>query len=372
VFNASGDAGYSTSPFGWDDNPYMTSVGGTELTTASTGARSSESGWGGSGGYISPNYAIPTWQQGISMTANGGSTTQRNCPDVAMISDQFWFVYNNGASGGVGGTSGAAPLWAGFMALVNQQAAAFSKPTAGFINPAVYAIGKSSSYQANFYDVTTGNNGKPAVAGYDLVTGWGTPNGPNLIASLSGTPGVGYTFICNENQTGSFSFPIDTAYGANGSYLYKYAVSGNLTYSNTVFGGDPDYGVAKSGYYKAFTQCASENGSYTFTQPVEVAYGANGSYYYNWGVSGTVTFSNTAWGGDPISNVVKAGYYMPYTWCAGEGSTVTFSSPVDIAYGANGHYIFQHAFTGTITFNNATFTDPLSGTPKAGYYRPSH
>jgi len=373
VFNASGDAGFSTSPFGWDDNPYMTSVGGTTLTTSTSGGqRSSETGWGGSGGYISPNYAIPTWQQGISMATNGGSTTQRNCPDVSMISDQFWFVFNNGASGGVGGTSGAAPLWAGFMALVNQQAAAFSKPTAGFINPAVYAIGKSSSYQANFYDITTGSNGKPAVAGYDLVTGWGTPNGPNLIASLSGTAGPGFSFSANENQSVTFNTPADAAYGANGSFLYKYAVTGSLTFSNTVFGSDPAFGVAKAGYQKPFTQCAAEGGTFTFTQPVEAAYGANGHYFFNRGTSGTVAFNNTAWGGDPIANVAKAGYYMPYAWCAGEGSTVTFASPTDLAYGANGHYVFKLNFTGTITFNNTAFTDPISGTPKAGYYRRSH
>jgi len=350
----------------------MTSVGGTTLTTSTSGdQRSSETGWGGSGGYISPTYTIPSWQQGISMATNGGSTTQRNCPDVSMISDQFWIVFNNGASGGVGGTSGAAPLWAGYMALVNQQAAAFGKPTAGFINPAVYTIGKGPNYQANFYDITTGSNGKPAVSGYDLVTGWGTPNGPMLIASLTGTAGVGYGTVAAENQTVSFSKPVDAAYGANGGYLYKYAVNGNLTFSNTAFGGDPIFGVAKSGYSKPFTQCAAEGQSFTFTLPVEVAYGANGSYVYNRGVSGTVAFNNTTFT-DPISGVVKAGYYMPYAWCAGEGSTLTFTNPVDLAYGASGHYIFRHAFTGTITFNNTTFTDPISGTAKAGYYRPSH
>jgi hypothetical protein len=181
-----------------------------------------------------------------------------------------------------------------------------------------------------------------------------------------------FTYLANENQTVSFSTPVDAAFGANGGYLYKYAVSGSLTYSNTAFGGDPAYGVAKSGFSKPFTQCASEGGSFTFTLPVEAAYGANGSYDYNWGVSGTVAFNNTAWGNDPAFGIQKAGYYMPYTWCASENGTVTFTSPTDLAYGANGHYIFQHAFTGTVTFNNATFTDPISGTVKAGYYRPSH
>ena len=202
VFNAAGDSGYSASPFGWDDNAYMTSVGGTELTTNGAGGpRSLETGWSGSGGYISPNFSIPSWQQGIDMSANGGSTTQRNCPDVAMVADWIWCVYSSGSSGGVLGTSAASPLWAGYMALVNQQAAAHGKPTAGFINPAVYALGKSSSYTSDFYDVTSGNNGKPAVTGYDLVTGWGSPLGQNMIDYLSGCTGAAPFFmLVNQNS----------------------------------------------------------------------------------------------------------------------------------------------------------------------------
>ncbi|MEO7719031.1 MAG: RICIN domain-containing protein [Capsulimonas sp.] len=201
VFNASGDGGYSASPFGWDDNPYMTSVGGTVLTTAGAGGpQFSETGWASSSGYISPNFPIPTWQQGISMAANGGSTTERNCPDVAMVADSLWTIWNNGATGYAAGTSAASPLWAGYMALVNQQAAAHGKPTAGFINPAVYALGKSGSYGANFYDVTSGSNGKPAVAGYDLVTGWGSPKGQALINYLSGSTGDAPFFMI-VNQT---------------------------------------------------------------------------------------------------------------------------------------------------------------------------
>ncbi|BDI28032.1 hypothetical protein CCAX7_000830 [Capsulimonas corticalis] len=371
VFNASGDSGYSASPFGWDDNAYMTSVGGTNLSTASGGGTwSSEDGWSGSGGYISPNFAIPSWQQGISMTANGGSTTQRNCPDVSMVATNIWATWSNGASGGVLGTSAASPLWAGFMALVNQQAAQHGLGTAGFINPAVYALGKGANYSTYFSDITTGNNGKPAVAGYDLVTGWGSPKGQPLIDSLAGV--ANYSFAANENQTVSFSAPVDVAYGANSSFFYKYAVSGSFTFNNTTFGGDPIFGVAKAGYSKPFAKSVSEGNSATFYQPIEAAYGASGHYFFNWGVSGPVTFTNAAWGGDPIANVAKSGYYMPYMLCAGENGAVTFSSPTDLAYGANGHYFYRHQFTGTITFNNATFGDPLSGSVKWGFYRPSH
>ena len=100
-------------------------------------------------------------------------------------------------AGGAGGTSFAAPRWAAFMALVNQQAQEVgSAPSGGlgFINPSIYSIGEGSNYGADFHDVTDGNNDTAnqivwynAVTGYDLVTGWGSPNGQNLIDALAGT-----------------------------------------------------------------------------------------------------------------------------------------------------------------------------------------
>jgi hypothetical protein len=76
-------------------------------------------------------------------------------------------------------------MWAGYMALVNQQAVANGKPLIGFVNPAIYTIGLSSSYTTDFHDITVGGNGLPAVKGYDLATGWGSPNGSALINALA-------------------------------------------------------------------------------------------------------------------------------------------------------------------------------------------
>ena len=149
--------------------------------------------WGSSGG-ISTLYAIPSWQTNTSMAANAGSTTKRNIPDVALTANQVYSTYDNGSAGSTGGTSCAAPLWAGFMALVNQQAASLGNSSVGFINPAVYALSHTASYTNCFHDTTAGNNawsssgGKfSAVAGYDLATGLGTPNGTNLINALAGS-----------------------------------------------------------------------------------------------------------------------------------------------------------------------------------------
>ena len=138
-------------------------------------------------------YAIPAWQTNIVMRRNGGSTTMRNLPDVALTADNVYVIYSGGESGAFGGTSCATPLWAGFMALVNQQATANGRPSIGFINPLVYALARGTNYNNLFHDITTGNNtwsGSPnlfyAVQGYDLCTGLGTPIGPNLITALAG------------------------------------------------------------------------------------------------------------------------------------------------------------------------------------------
>jgi subtilase family serine protease len=148
--------------------------------------------WGGgigSGGGISQIYPIPVWQQGISMSANRGSATMRNIPDVALTADNILVIADNGISKpGTGGTSAAAPLWAGFTALVNQQAAAVGQPPVGFLNPTIYTVGMERAFMSCFHDITTGNNtssGSPnlffAAPGYDLCIGWGTPKGNNLI-----------------------------------------------------------------------------------------------------------------------------------------------------------------------------------------------
>jgi uncharacterized repeat protein (TIGR03803 family) len=186
------------------DNPLVTSVGGTSLSTSGPGgAWVSETVWNlgynlgagfsvGSSGGISTNYAIPVWQQGIDMTANEGSITNRNLPDVAMVADNIWSIADDGDAYAVWGTSAAAPLWAGVIALANQLAEAHGQPPVGFLNPALYALGKGAGYDAALHDITTGNNnsssshtGFPAVPGYDLCTGWGTPNGSNLLYALA-------------------------------------------------------------------------------------------------------------------------------------------------------------------------------------------
>jgi hypothetical protein len=216
-FLASGDFGAYSGPVDEPaDDPYITVVGGTTLTTSSSsGAWTAETAWlspasndglgditpeYATGGGVSLVYPIPSWQQGISMNANQGSTTMRNSPDVSSVANNITVFWGNDAFGlsfplPEVGTSFAAPLWAGLVALANQQAAANGQSPVGFANPALYAIAKSASYQSCFHDITTGMNTNSfsptkywATAGYDLCTGLGTPIGANLIQALLTPP----------------------------------------------------------------------------------------------------------------------------------------------------------------------------------------
>jgi subtilase family serine protease len=260
---ASGDSDAYTSllPFP-EDSPYITEVGGTTLTDTGTGgAWSSETVWNwgdgtGSGGGVSTQYLIPYWQQGTAMTSNGGSTIMRNTPDVAFTGDNV-DVYADGTSTDVGGTSCAAPLWAGITALINQQAAANGRGRVGFINPAVYALGDGSDYSSIFHDITTGNNTSTtspnayyAATGYDLCTGFGTPNGMTFINALAlgvdnlqvslasliagGQPGGGYNpASATYTLVNSSATPLNWTAGATQSWLTLSATAGTLSVSGS-------------------------------------------------------------------------------------------------------------------------------------------
>src|ERR1019366_6798771 len=115
----------------------------------------------GSGGGISPHHSIPYLQKGGFITAHLRSPPPPKFSPFAMVAYELDIRYGDGSEGGDQGTSCAAPLWAGFMALVNQQAASLGNPSAGFINPAIYAIGQGTGntpYASAFHDITTGNN----------------------------------------------------------------------------------------------------------------------------------------------------------------------------------------------------------------------
>jgi subtilase family serine protease len=203
--SASGDQGaFNGSTYAFPEvDPYVTQVGGTNLrTTGAGGAWWAEIAWSQSGGGYVQGTPIPSWQQlkGVINSSNRGSKTLRNSPDVAAEADfDNATVVNGRYVTGYGGTSFAAPRWAGFLALVNQQAVANGRGTVGFVNPALYSIGIGKTHSGAFHDITSGSNPPAvgtgsafnAVPGYDLVTGWGSPAGAGLINQLAGASAQG-------------------------------------------------------------------------------------------------------------------------------------------------------------------------------------
>jgi subtilase family serine protease len=234
IFMASGDDSTwkaNGNAAAWPaDAAYVVSVGGTDLVTNGAGGNwQSETAWSDSGGGPSPDgIVIPSWQQlsGVINSSNKGSTTVRNGPDISANANFTYYVCADQTActaNEYGGTSFAAPLWAAYMALVNEQAVANGNSTLGFINPDIYPIGVGSNYAANFHDITSGTTGSySAVTGYDLVTGWGSPNGSGLINSLSiiKTPP---SFTISASATSLIG-----PQGAKGSITVTTAVSGGF------------------------------------------------------------------------------------------------------------------------------------------------
>ena len=237
ILVASGDSGSSTcfqglsggsfdTSLNADDpaaQPYVTSVGGTNLTINTDNSYSSETVWNGGflggagGGGISQFWKQPAWQSGPGVK-NSYSNGMREVPDVSLDADPAtgYPVYctagsscsgsggilGGGSSGGwltVGGTSAAAPMWAAMIALANEQAAKAGKGTLGFLNPSLYKIGSGSHYGSDFHDITPPSNSSlpsnndelginggayPVTQGYDMATGWGTFNATKLAADL--------------------------------------------------------------------------------------------------------------------------------------------------------------------------------------------
>ncbi len=198
-FASSGDGGAFSLPgctgSCWNslfpaDDPYVTAVGGTVLATSTPGgAWASETAWPMSGGGINDSgYPIASYQAPLINGSNQGSATLRNIPDVAAVATNV-YAEVNGDQGSSGGTSAASPIWASFMALVNQQA---NGQPIGFLNPQIYALAQTNGYNNAFHDIAGGNNFNSyspdlfsAVSGYDLATGLGSPNGQGLIDALS-------------------------------------------------------------------------------------------------------------------------------------------------------------------------------------------
>lgn len=218
IYDASGDFGAydDATTLSVDDpgsQPFMVGVGGTTLAvTMPGGPYKSESTWGdpgdtrgspfgaGGGGGISSIWPRPVYQTGVGL-----SSTLRNLPDVALDADPNtgYAYYVAGQWGDVGGTSVAAPLWAAFTALVNQQRAKYGYQPLGFPNPMIYQIGKGKDYSLGFHDVNDNSTNLfyHATTGYDNATGWGSFNGVGLLALFAPAPDTTSSSIASVTLT---------------------------------------------------------------------------------------------------------------------------------------------------------------------------
>ncbi|MER8044596.1 S53 family peptidase [Streptomyces sp. NPDC094032] len=272
VVVASGDSG-STGCFVPDDNgnptpgklnqdklvadfpsvsPYVLSVGGTTMRDSV----SAQTTWVGSGGGVSRRFTVPAggFQSGITgagytnacATASG---TCRQVPDVAGLADyntgypvaygagQYWNI--------IGGTSGAAPVWAALIGQANQDLACQANGSVGYVQPALYKLPSTA-----FRDVTTGHNNVTqsgnsaglyqAGAGYDLATGLGTPNGREIVAGLckavAPSPAARFNALTPARV-------LDTRYGIGRTGTAPVAANGTVKLKVTGVGGVPTTGV---------------------------------------------------------------------------------------------------------------------------------
>jgi kumamolisin len=187
---AAGDNGSSDGASGNNvdfpaSSPHVLACGGTKLIGSGSTITSEvvwneqASGEGATGGGVSNVFALPTWQANAKVPAPKGSKGGRGVPDVCGDADPVtgYHVRVDGQSMVIGGTSAVAPLWAGLIALNNQQ----NGKSAGFIQPQIYAAKAASS----FNDIVSGNNGAfSAGPGWDACTGLGSPIGSKVVSLL--------------------------------------------------------------------------------------------------------------------------------------------------------------------------------------------
>jgi subtilase family serine protease len=192
-------AGDSGAGVEWPSaSPNVVGVGGTTLTINGT-SYGGESAWSSSGGGLSAYESIPAYQDNWTSVVG----TARGVPDVAWDANPSTGVaiYDStnyeGQSGWfeVGGTSVGSPSWAAVVALIDQGRGAGNYLSSGTsshnILTDLYNLAGttgSTGYTTNFHDITTGSNGNPAMPGYDLVTGIGSPVGNNLVPDMVSAP----------------------------------------------------------------------------------------------------------------------------------------------------------------------------------------
>jgi len=357
--------------------PWVTGVGSTDLTTSSRTYVSesavghplqSPAGLGGGGG-ISSIWGIPSYQIGAISTDSLGSNTMRNVPDVSIygaLNTGGYSIYVNGRWSNYGGSSAAVSLWAGLGSMVNQMRGGQTNPI-GFLNPAIYQLGMGANYQTYFHDVSnhTTNLYFPAVTGYDLATGWGSPKGTQLIGALStivtapqyvtATAGDKSVTLNWKPGSGASSYNVYRSYPPGDSNLYLLASGVTGTSYTNAGNGSGTALVPGVTYYYAVASVFNGKISAQSDRVSATPFGAPSkpSISSITAADGQVTLK---WGGSPGAT----GYDIYQgTEAGGEGTTPIAPGVTDSSYVITGltngkTYYFQ------VTATNAWGTSPSS------------
>ena len=342
-------------------SPNVVAVGGTSLNWSGSGTRF-EAAWLKSGGGLSAYEALPAWQSGVT-AAGGGALVRRAVPDVAFnanpMTGEYVALTLPGAATvwqAYGGTSIAAPQWAGIVAVANAMRVASSKAVLGDIHTLLYKsiAAVPGTYAASFGDVVEGTNGTCATCragtGFDQATGWGTPNGAQLLQTLTGVSSTQATTTASPVVPGGSL--VGKAGGALSQTLSVTAPSGTTT-SYALSGAPGGLAVDSTGTLKWAAPVA---GSYRFTAAATTAAGKSASASYSLKVIPATTpvfASGTAWTG-------KVGSAFAGTLVASNPNTGTLSytltgAPSGLVVASNGAMSWaapvagSHAFTARVT-----------------------
>lgn len=352
-FAATGDCGAADGTAGTTTNfpastPWVTAVGGTNLTVSGTGAYVGETAYsgnasggtgtgcsnqGGSGGGFSP-FPKPAWQHGP-----GTRGTTRGIPDVALNAGTPVEVVEGHAFTGATGTSVATPIWAGIAALADQ----WSGHALGLLDPALYGLLNSSRYASAFHDIRTGNNGYPAGVGWDPVTGIGSPVVTVLVPLLNGTvvaPGSVRTFVYGAPRFGAAPLTttfVLTARGGSGSYPIEGVIFGDGN-ASLATNGTVNHTYLGNGAYSARSFVVDSNGSSATSPAILVLVG----------------------GGQPLAVTLAASTTSPAV-----GASVTFNVTVS---GGQAPYLTNLSFgDGSVAVNLSTLSTTHAFAAAGGY-----
>ncbi len=278
-------AGDSGSQVLWPAvSPNVVAVGGTSLNWSGSGTRY-EAAWALGGGGMSAYEALPAWQSGVT-PAGGGALARRAVPDVAFnanpMTGEYVALTLPGAAtvwNGYGGTSIAAPQWAGLIAVANAMRVASSQAVLGDIHTTLYKsiAAVPGTYAAALGDVVDGTNGTCATCragtGFDQATGWGTPNAAQLLQVLTGVATPAAIVAAPTVPGGSFSGKVGTALSQS---LNVTAPAGTTT-TYALSGAPGGLTVDTTGTLKWAAPVA---GSYSFTATASTATGKSASATY--------------------------------------------------------------------------------------------